>query len=401
MSHKILIDGRFIGVGDSIGRVVFGILEHLLQIDDQNQYSLLIRPAGVAAVKEHGLWDRKRVKIEVLDIPHYSLDEQTKLFVWLNKKPYDLVYFTQFNHPVMYKRPYVIIIHDMTTFGYFRYENPLKVAMFKKVMKSAVMNSKKVIVDSETTKKEILEYFKVDPNHIEVIYLGVDAGYQRIAKMDQADRMKLGQKFKKNYSLEGNYLLYTGMWKKHKNLPRLLRAIEQVESRKSKVESDGIQLVLAGKIDYNEPEIIAEIERINKVKLDQLSNLTIEQLNNLAVRPIGFVPEVLLSAAYAGALAYIQPSLNEGFGLPPLEAMACGAPVIASNISATPEVLEDAAHYFDPENVSNMAKKILEVVDNQRLRLNLRKKGLEQVKKYTWQKNAKKNLMIIEEALEI
>ena len=118
---KILIDGRFIGVGDSIGRVTFGVLEHLLEIDDKHEYSLLIRPAGIKQVKERGWWDDGRVKVEVLDIPHYSLEEQTKLLIWLNKKPYDLIYFTQFNHPILYRKPYIIIIHDLTTFGYFRY----------------------------------------------------------------------------------------------------------------------------------------------------------------------------------------------------------------------------------------------------------------------------------------
>ena len=393
MSKKILIDGRFIGVGDSIGRVVFGILEHLLEIDQENQYSLLIRPAGIKQVKEHGLWDSERLKVEVLDISHYSVDEQTKLLIWLNKKPYDLVYFTQFNHPIMYRRPYIIIIHDLTTFGYFNYENPLKVLVFRKVMKSAVVDSKKIIATSKNTKTEILENYKVDKEKIKVIYLGIDQNYLRISRMDQVDRAKLGNKFKKHYNLDKEYLLYTGMWKKHKNLIRLLKAFElsKSEYRNSNVEK--IQLVLAGKIDKDQPEVVQKIERINGHGIDQ-------RKNSDPIFVAGFVPEELLPAAYAGALAYAQPSLNEGFGLPPLEAMSCGTPVVASNISATPEVLDDAAYYFDPENVDDMAKKIAEVIDNQRLRLDLRKKGLEQVKLYSWTINAKKNLALIEEVLK-
>jgi len=387
---KILIDGRFIGVGDSIGRVVFGILEHLLEIDKENQYSLLIRPAGVKQVKERGLWGNERLKIEILDIAHYSLDEQSKLLIWLNKKPYDLVFFTQFNHPIMFKKPYIIIVHDLTTFGYFKYENPLKVLMFKKVMKSAVYDSKKIITVSNNTKSELLENYKINEDKIEAIYLGVDKNYLRISRMDQADRVKIGDKFKKYYEISGNYLLYTGMWKKHKNLIRLIKAFEIANNRLS--SSEKVQLVLAGKIDRDQPEVVAEIERVNNHKI----------ADRTATDPIftaGFVPEELLSAAYAGAMAYVQPSLNEGFGLPPLEAMACGAPVVASNISATPEVLADAAYYFNPENVNEMAKKISDVVSNQRLRLDLRQKGLQQVKKYSWQNNAKEVLRVIEEVL--
>lgn len=383
---KILIDGRFIGVGDSISRYTFGVLKHLLEADRENQYFLLIRPAGIKQVKEQGFWDSGRVKVEVQDIAHYSLAEQTKLLIWLNKKPFDLVYFTQFNHPIRYRKPYIITIHDLTTFGYFSYLNPLKVIMFKKVMKSAVMDSKKIIAISKTTKEEILDYYKIDKKKIEVIYIGIDENYLRISKMDQADRVKLGNKFKRHYEIGGEYLLYTGMWKKHKNLKRLLEAFQKVKAALD------IQLVLAGKIDKNEPEIIAEIERINDHSIDGA-------LSGDPVFATGFVPEELLPAAYAGALAYTQSSLNEGFGLPPLEAMSCGTPVAAGKISATPEVLGDAALYFDPENVDDMAEKILSMTMDQRLRLDLRKKGLERVKLYSWADNAKKTLKVINEVL--
>lgn len=384
-----------------MGRYTLGNLVHLLEIDKENRYSLLVRPAGIKQLRELGLWGREDVKIEVLDIPHYSLAEQTRLFIWLNKKPYDLVFFTQFNHPVHYRRPYIITIHDLTTFGYFSYQNPLKVMMFKKVMKSATFDSKKIISISKTTKDEILDYYKIDSKKIEVIYPGIDANYLRIARMDTADRRKLGNKFKSNYNIEGEYLLYTGMWKKHKNLKRLLKAFEQICHQSSVVghpETDNgkrrteIQLVLAGKIDLREPEIIKEIERINGHSIDHA-------VSNDSIFVAGFVPEELLPSAYAGAIAYVQPSLNEGFGLPPLEAMACGTPAIAAKISATPEVLGDAALYFDPENTSDMAEKIGEIISNQSQRLDLRDRGLERIKLYSWADTAKKTLKVINEVL--
>ena len=387
MKRKILIDGRFIGVGDSIGRVTFGILEHLLKIDSDHEYSLLIRPAGIKQVKERGLWDDERVKVEVLDIAHYSLEEQSKLLIWLNKKPYDLVYFTQFNHPVLYRKPYIIIIHDLTTFGYFRYENPLKVALFKKVMKSAVHDSKKVITTAKVTKAELLETYKVAKDKIEVVHLGIDANYMRLSKLGVADRVKLGNRFKQYYDLSADYLLYTGMWKRHKNLPRLLAAFQSVHNSSNEKVS-GLQLVLVGKIDKNEPVVIERIEKINGHSIDKA-------VPTDAVFVTGFVSEELLPAAYAGALAYVTPSLNEGFGLPPLEAMSCGIPVIASNVSATPEILGDAAVYFDPYNPDNIADKIKQVVPDLRKRLDLQKKGLERVKLYRWEDNAEKTLKII------
>ena len=399
MPKKILIDGRFIGVGDSISRVTLGILAHLLEIDKNHQYFLLIRPAGIKLVKEYGFWEKDNLTVKILDIPHYSFEEQTKLLIWLNKRPFDLVFFTQFNHPVMYKRPYIVVIHDMTTFGYFHYQNPLKVAMFKKVMKSAVFESKKIITISEASKKEIVDYYEVAKSKIKVAHLGIDENYLRISKLDAGARRRLGQKFKNEFRIENDYLLYTGMWKKHKNLKRLLQAFEKVSdqlsvvgSKNYKLQTTNLQLVLIGKIDRNEREIIEEIERINGHEIDKIQNED-------PVFVTGFLAEELLPAAYAGALAYVTPSLNEGFGLPPLEAMACGAPVVAANISATPEILGKAAEYFDPYNVADIAEKIIEVISNFHLRLDLQKKGFERVKKYFWEKCAKETLGVINEVI--
>ncbi len=408
---KVLIDGRFIGVGDSISRVTLGLLGQFLKLDKENQYSLLIRPAGVRVLKEFGFWDREDLRIEVLDIPHYSVAEQTKLFIWLNKKPYDLVFFTQFNHPIRYRKPFVVAIHDMTTFGYFHYQNPAKVAVFKAVMRSAVKNSKKILTPSENSKKEIIDHYKIDSKKIKVMYLGIYENYLRISKLGVAEKKRLGEKFKKEYKISGDYFLYTGMWKKHKNLVRMLKAFEQVvKSEKSKVKSSRIQLVLVGKIDQNEPEVIAEIERINyKIQDTRYNNQKNSKLqipnyklgnSNYPIIAVGFVPEEFLPAAYAGALAYVQPSLNEGFGWPPLEAMACGTPVIASNVSATPEILGDAALYFDPYNENDIAKKMSLIVDDFKLRLDLQKKGLEQIKNYSWQKTAEIALKVINEVLK-
>ena len=388
MPKKILIDGRFIGIGESIGRYTLGNLTHLIDLDRENRYSLLVRPAGIKQLRELGLWDQENLDIQVLDIPHYSLQEQTRLLIWLNKKPYDLVFFTQFNHPIRYRRPYIITIHDLTTFGYFHRENPLKVAMFKKVMKSAVSDSRKIISVSKTTRDELLDYYKVDKKKIEVIYPGIDESYLRISRLDVSDRKKLGAKFKKEYGIEGEYLLYTGMWKRHKNLKRLLKAFQKVQS------IEKVQLVLVGKIDWREPEVIAEIEKTNGHPIDRAKS-------HDSVFVTGFVPEELLPAAYCGALAYVQPSLSEGFGLPPLEAMSCGAPVVAANISATPEVLGNAVLYFDPENVNDMAEKIGRVATDFKLRLDLEKKGFERIKLYSWQENVKKTLEVINKVLKL
>jgi glycosyltransferase involved in cell wall biosynthesis len=115
----------------------------------------------------------------------------------------------------------------------------------------------------------------------------------------------------------------------------------------------------------------------------------------------GFVLEDELPIAYAGALAYIIPSLSEGFGLPPLEAMACGIPVISSKESCMPEILGDAAHYFDPYSVNDMAQAMEKIISDEKLRKDLVAKGLEQVKKYDWDRTAKETLKVYKEALRL
>lgn len=383
---KILIDGRFIGVGDSMGRYIIEVLQNVLEIDHDNQYSLLIRPVGWNLVRNYNLKRFKNLKFEVLDIPHYSLAEQTKLLTWLNKKPYDLVHFIQFNHPVFYRRPFVATIHDLTTLGYLHEESYLKAEAFKRTMRSAVEDSKKVIAISETTKEEILaEYPKTDVDKIAVTRLGVNNLYLRVGKLDLNARRKLGDKFKKFYHLDGNYLLYTGMWKRHKNLLRALQAFE-------KLGAADFQFVIVGKIDREQPEVIAEIERINGHTIDDSGPKD-------PVFVTGFVDEDLLPASYAGAYAYVQCSLNEGFGLPPLESMACGTPVIASDISVMPEILGDAALYFDPYNIADMTAKMKMIIEDKTLWRDLRDRGLKQAGLYRWSQTGKETLEVYKEIL--
>ncbi|MCX6812400.1 MAG: glycosyltransferase family 1 protein [Candidatus Berkelbacteria bacterium] len=392
---KILIDGRFIGVGDSLGRYTIEVLQNILAIDSENRYSLLIRPAGRKLIREYGFDQIENLRIEVLDIPHYSPAEQTSLFTWLNKKPYDLVHFMSFNHPILYRRPFVVTIHDLTTFGYLHLESFLRTAFFRRVMKSAAEKSKKIITISRTSKKEILENFDIPAAKIAVTLLAVDEKYLRVGKLEPNDRRRLGDKFKSEYGIGGDYLLYTGMWKRHKNLKHLIRAFQEVKNQKSKIKmAEGIQLILVGKIDHDEPEVIKEIERINNHSIDRTKS-------DDPVLPVGFVDENLLPAAYAGALAYVTASLNEGFGLPPLEAIACGTPAVVSKLSTFPEILGDAALFFNPLDVDDMAKKMGEIISSSKLRSDLRQLGLAQIKKYSWQKTAKETLEVYKEVLGI
>ena len=411
---RILVDGRFIGVGSSITIYTLEILSRILELDKENQYTLLIRPQGTQKLADFPIFESaKNLKVEILDIPHYSLAEQTKLLSYLNHTKYDLVHFTQFNHPIFYKGKYVVTIHDLTQFTEFFQTNPLKHLAFKKVMQSAVKDSAKIISVSETTKKDIVKRFAVKSDKIDVTYLGYDEKYNQTSRQVSSPRLgaQAGQEsavsdFKEKFNITGQYFLYAGMWKKHKNLKRLLQAFEKFlidrhPERQRRIsgdssalpQNDNIQLVLMGNVDPDEPEIMAEIDRINSEAM--------KQYNNKAIIVTGFLPEKSEEqvAGFAGALAYIIPSLYEGFGLPPLQAMACGTPVLSSTVSCMPEILGDAPLYFDPYNIDDIANAMTKITGDEKLQKELSEKGIKQAKKYDWNITAEKTLAIYKELL--
>ena len=412
-------------------RYVLEFFSRILDLDHDNSYTLLIRPQGIKDVAAklnisqleiEELTKNLKIKIknlclQVLDIPHYSLGEQTKLLSYLNKERFDLVHFIQFNHPLFYKGKFVTTIHDLTLIGHLHYFNFARQLAFNLVMRDAAKRSERIIAISKVTRQDIIDYYAIPKGKFAVIYLGID--HHRYNEQVKSQKTKI-QSFKEKYGISRDYLLYTGMWKKHKNLLRLFKAFEQflisqrsaVSGQQSGAKTPNLQLVLTGKIDKNEPEVIAEINRINK----RLSGVRSQELGakgnlqNLPQTPYlqpltpsivttGFIDEEELPLAYAGALAYVIPSLSEGFGLPPLESMACGTPVIASKESCMPEIEGDAPLYFDPYNEKDIEKAIERIVGDENLRVELAKKGIIQAQKYQWEKTARETLAVYQNIL--
>jgi len=447
MAKRILIDGRFVGVGDSQTRYVLELVKGILALDHTNSYTLLLRPDGIKDAEKFlkleipfANWEensesnakykslktkRPNLHLQILNIPHYTLSEQTKLLKYLNEKKFDLVHFTQFNHPVRYSGKYVITIQDLTLVGHLHRQNVIKRVAFNAVMKSAAKDSTKIIAISRTTMEDVISYYNVPKEKFDIIYHGVD--HQNF-NMNVSSRTNEIKKFKEKYNISEEYILYTGMWKRHKNILRMLKAFEQFRIQNT---DNRIQLVLVGKVDKKEPEVTALINRINSsqavilsstltVRLrsgqaeqgrslrSKASSLRLEESDqgeskDLSCQPIvttGFIDEEELPIAYAGAFVYCIPSLSEGFGWPPLEAMACGTPVISSRESCIPEILGKAPLYFDAYNVEDIAKKMKTITTDNTLRKELIKKGLEQVKKYNWEETAEKTYKVYKELLE-
>ncbi len=353
-----------------IGRYVHELTDRLIKLDRGNEYVLFFNDPEF----EKFSTPNPHVKKVLVNAPHYSLAEQWKFLRFLNREKLDLMHFTHFNAPILYRKPFVVTIHDLTLsfFPGKKMTSPVHRVAYQLTLGNAVKSAREIIAVSQNTSKDLQNLFKVPAEKISVVYEGVNENFQH-AKFSSEKTAQV----KIKYGLNKPYLLYTGVWRSHKNLSNLL---ESFKILKDEYGFDGY-LVITGRHDpLYAPEIM---EKAASYKIESDVIFT------------GLVEDVDLIPLYKGALLYVFPSLYEGFGLPPLEAMACGVPVAASNSSCIPEICgEGNAIFFNPLNVRNMAEKIFEVISRTTLREELIKRGLERVKAFSWDKMAKETLEI-------
>lgn len=359
-----------------IGRYTYELvknLEHLSTTDTEaskHQYILFLNDPEYSAFTPIS----PNFKKILVNAPHYSLKEQTTFLRILNKENIDLMHFTHFNVPLRYKKPFVVTIHDLTHSifpGRKMRGLPYRIA-YKAVIKNAVMKAKKIIAVSENTKQDLIKMLQIPQEKITVIYEGTNAEYKRLSQQQKDDALT---SLKKLYNISQPYLLYTGVHRYHKNLPRLIRAFDKVLEK-----YQNLQLVITGKEDPLYPEAKQEINRLH--------------LQNKVIYT-GLVSEDDLVALYNLSEAYVFPSLYEGFGLPILEAFACGTPVVASKVSSIPEVAgKGNAVFFDPENENDMAYAIISLLADKKLQAELIDRGFERIKDFSWEKMAKEILSV-------
>ncbi len=370
-----MYSSRFTG----IGRYVYELTENLFRMDPQNEYVLFLNEPEFS----HFTPPNPRVKKVLVNAPHYSLAEQTKFLRALNKEKLDLMHFTHFNAPIFYRRPSIVTIHDLTLSFYpgKKMSSPIHRLAYQLTIKSAVKKAKKIIAVSWNTKKDLQNLFNADDEKINVIYEGVHEKFQ--PRHHEQNEKKL-EDVKQKFRLDKPYLLYTGVWRSHKNLPNLIKAFHIL---KTDYGFDGYLVITGRKDPMYAPELE---EKTLSLKLEDDVIFT------------GLVEERDLVPLYTGALAYVFPSLYEGFGLPPLEAMQCGVPVVASEISSIPEICgKDNAVFFNPEDPENMAEKIFEVTSQPSLREKLIANGLQRVKQFSWQKMTQETLKVYNQVLHV
>lgn len=318
-----------------IGRYVFELVKNLGLIDHENQYILYFNEPEFSAFQPpNERWQKKLV-----NIPHYSIAEQTRWWFFLKNEPVDLMHFPHFNVPILYRKPFVVTIHDLTLhhFPYKSYaprsslKKSLQIAAYRFLMRTVVRNARHIIAVSDYTKKDLIRTYRLDASKITRVYEGVPEDWKK------ADSTAI-EAVKKKFGITKPYLFYTGVWRSHKNLLNLIRAFKILLN-----DSADLQLVLGGKIDPAYPEIPSLIKELGLIDRVIMTD---------------FLTDEGLVTLFSGAQTFVFPSLSEGFGLPALEAMALGVPVACSNATSLPEICGDAAVYFDPLNPEDIAKTV-------------------------------------------
>ncbi len=362
---KIGIDARLFGPRHTgIGRYVKNLIDHLLELDHQNKYVLFGNPADLSDYLKYN-----NVTLVKFTPRPYTLAEQligTVIFSWHRL---DLLHVPHFNAPLLYPGKLVVTIHDLikhlstgqltTTLPSWQYW--LKHFFYRLTIYLDVHKAKQIIVPTQYWKNELISRYHLNPKKIHVTYEGVDWHF---SKADQSDAKKLLTQF----SLNKPFIIYTGNLYPHKNVDLLVQAVHSF----NKTHDHKLTLALiCGRSVFH--------QRIKESEF---------------IKPLGFVPDEDMSDLYSQAIALVQPSLIEGFGLTGLEAMMVGLPVISSNASCLPEVYQDAALYFDPYDADDLVLKLEQITTDRKLRDTLIVEGLKQVKLYSWKKMAKETLEV-------
>jgi glycosyltransferase involved in cell wall biosynthesis len=285
-------------------------------------------------------------------------------------KNFDL-YFEPNFIPINIKAKHIIAtVHDFSFNLHPQWHPKDRILYFKRNFSKNIKRVDKIIVDSNFIKQEAINLFGVPEDKLIPIYLGVDKDIFKPYPLEELQDVKI------KYALPENFILFVGSIEPRKNIEGLLKAYICLKER----TKDDLKLVLVGFKGWKNNKIM---ELIKKIKEDIIY--------------LGYLPDAELGKLYNLATAFAYPSIYEGFGLPPLEAMACGCPVITSNIASLPEVCGNSVYYVNPYETDDIAEGIYKIITNEELKKGLVQRGLERAKFFSWEKSATEHLRVFEE----
>lgn len=380
MPLRIVIDVSHLN-DFGIGTYIRNLVQALAKIDEKNHYFLASRspdlpdigplPPNFEAAVYHKssrrIWD------------HVA-------YPWFLKSlSPDLVHMPLNELPLFMPKPYVVTIHDMSTFlfeGGSGLRQNVRLYMFRR----GLLRADRVIAVSEATQRDVENLLTIPPQRVRRVYSAPDprfldrpGGDPSVVAREQAHLLE-------RFQLQRPFLLYAGRIRPHKNIPRLIEAFAVV---RSELEHHPI---------YRDLRLIIIGDEISR--RPEVRRAVVQTRTQQVVRFLGFVPFETLRTFYTAASAFVFPSLYEGFGLPPLEAMASGTPVVTSSVSSLPEVVGDAAMIVNPENVFDIARGIRELLVDEQLRERLIAAGFAQVRQFNWLRTAEHTLEVYRDAVQ-
>jgi len=347
-----------------IGFYTHNLLEYLTRIDTRNEYILF---RTTQSQPEAPIPFITRPNVRVIYAP--KLLQKRRSY----QERIDLYHGTNFRLRGRGRNGNMVTIHDL---AFKHYPHFLKRKFGQSLSfwktKRDVHRADRVIAVSQHTAKDVVEFFKIDKERVRVVYHGVEDHFRPDVPAESILEIK------KNYRiLTPKYILWVGTLEPRKNLPTLIKAYSELKSIHSEYT-----LVLGGGPGWQYQDIL---------------NLTLSLGNRIQIT--GYLPQEDLIPLYAGAALFVYPSLYEGFGMPLLEAMASGVPIVASRTSSIPEVVGEAGVLVDPLSISDVSEAILKLLDNSSLRSSYREKGIQRAKQFTWERAAQETLKIYQEII--
>ncbi len=359
-----------------IGTYIRSLIQALSAVDHENQYTLVSGPgdvrtmAGLPANFRTAAYARK----DENHLDHIAFP------LFLHHLEPDLVHIPLNRVPIFMPRPYVVTIHDLANLYFEEKCSKFWMQLRRFRFNRGLARASRVIAVSDATRRDVEIRMGVPPDRMRRVYNAPDPGFSVAEACEPGERERIMERYQVHYP----FLLYAGNIRRHKNVPRLVEAFAVVREQLADhpVYKD-LRLVIIGDVISQHPAVRQTVIRSR-----------VEHV----VRFLGFVPFETLRCFYEAAAAFVFPSRHEGFGLPPLEAMACGTPVVVSNVSSLPEVVGDAAILVNPENVFDIARGIRDVLLNDELRVELIARGRKQAARFSWERTARQVVEIYKEA---
>ena len=364
----IAIDAHSVGAGLA-GNETYAanLVEALAEVDQESRYTVYVtRPAGVE--RFDGRWENVRVR---KTLPHAPLVRVPfTLSAELRRRPVDLLH-VQYTAPPLAPCPVVATVHDLSFEHLPETFKRRSWMQLRLTVRRTARRAAHLIAPSEFTRRDLIETYRLDPERVTAIPLAASPRFRPVEDAEEVGRAR------RRYGVGGEYVLAVGSIQPRKNLARLVRAYSLL--RRERGRSNLPQLVLVGRQAWLYGETLKAIE---------------EEGVGGSVILTGYVSEGDLPALYSGALCFVYPSYFEGFGLPPLEAMSCGAPVLTGNLTSLPEVVGDAGLAVDPFDEGALARALAKLIDDDALRAELRARGLQRARSFHWRDTARMTLQV-------